>query len=494
MTACGGSNDDAELLTSDQQLGLSASAVVTAIREGRLSAVAYLTTLYERADRFSNLNTIITSNRTNAMAAAAQVDAARAAGKTLGPLAGLPILVKDNVNTKDLPTTGGTPALKTFVPKANAPLLDTLLNAGAIVFAKANMQELALGITNTNFSPFAGFARNPYDTTRVPGGSSGGTGAAIAARLAPAGLGSDTGGSVRVPASFNGIAGLRPTTGNLDGSHRYPGKGVIPLSHTLDTVGPMGRTVADIALLDAAITSTAIAAKVPLTNLRFGVPAVFWKDLDTEVAAVMQSARQRLAAAGIIFVDVDMAEIMTLSDKVVFPVALHEPITELPAYLADSGATGITIQSIAEQVASPDVRNAFQSVVQDSFAAAYPDAINIYLPQLRKMYADYLSNNRLDAIFFPTVPVLPPKIDPVNGTGTISVNGGPQVDAFTTVIRNMAPGSCAGVPSLTVPAGLSASGLPVGLNIEGPVGGDQRLLGIGLSIEAVLGSLPLPKL
>lgn len=498
LSACGGNdsnnNDNQAALGTEQQLALTASEAVTAMASGSLTATAYITTLLDRAEKLSGLRTIITLDRQGALAAAQRVDSARSAGNALGALAGLPILVKDNINTKDLPTTGGTPALKDFHPGSNAVVLQKLLDAGAIILGKANMHELAFGVTNTNFSPFAGFAKNPYDTTRVPGGSSGGTGAAIAARIVPAGLGSDTGGSVRIPASYNGIAGLRPSTGNGGTQRRYSGTGVLPLSHTLDTVGPLGRSVADVALLDAAITGTAMPSLVPLTGLRIGVPAVLWSVLDNQVAAVMQDAKRRLSAAGAILVDVDMPDILTLADKVVFPLALHEPIADIPAYLSQSGASGITIASIAAQIASPDVKGGFNSVINDSFGSTYPDAINVYRPQLQNVFATYFANNNIDVIVFPTVPILPPPIDAANGSGTVSVNGGAPVDTFTTTIRNMGPGACVGLPSLSIPAGMTPGGLPVGLDIEGPIGSDKKVLGIGMAMEAVFGRMPAPTL
>jgi len=174
------------------------------------------------------------------------LDRARARGETLGSLAGLPFIVKDQIDVAGYATTAGTPALRHYMPSHNAVVVDTLVRSGAIVFAKANMHELAFGITSNNgaFGP----VRNPYDQTRIPGGSSGGNGAAIAARLAPGGIGTDTGGSVRIPAALNGIVALRPTI------HRYPQAGVTPISHTRDTVGPMARGVADLVLLDGVIT------------------------------------------------------------------------------------------------------------------------------------------------------------------------------------------------------------------------------------------------
>ncbi len=210
LAACGGGDDDNDRLSTEAQLKLDATQAVAAIRDGHVTAEAYVSTLIARAKALSDLNALIVLDEAGALAAARAVDAARAAGTTLGPLAGLPIVVKDNINTKDLPTTGGTAALRNVRPTANAPSLQKLIDAGAIVLGKSNLHELAFGITSTNLTSFAGAVKNPYDKTRIPGGSSGGTAAAIAARIAPAGLGTDTGGSTRVPAALCSIAGLRP--------------------------------------------------------------------------------------------------------------------------------------------------------------------------------------------------------------------------------------------------------------------------------------------
>ncbi len=234
------------------QLALNACEAIAAMRDGRITAQTYVQTLLDRAEQLAILNSLVAVND-GALAAAKRIDELRASGAKLPPLAGLPIVVKDNINTADMPTTGCTPALRNVRPRTNAPTLQRLLDAGAIVLGKANMHELAFGVTNTNRAAFAWAARNPYDLTRVPGGSSGGTAAAVAARIAPAGLGTDTGGSVRIPASFCGLAGLRPSVGDGGRERRYDGAGVLPISRTRDTIGPIARTMSDVALLDSVI-------------------------------------------------------------------------------------------------------------------------------------------------------------------------------------------------------------------------------------------------
>jgi mandelamide amidase len=224
-------------MSPERQLDLSATEALAAIRDGSLTALAYMQTLIARARAQADLNALIFVDEAGALAAAARVDAARSSGAPLPALAGLPIVVKDNINTRDMPTTGGTPALRGARPLTTAPSLQKLLDAGAIVLGKANLHELAFGITSTNRASFAGPVRNPYDRARIPGGSSGGTAAAIAARIATCGLGTDTGGSTRVPAALTGTVGLRPSVGNGGAPRRYVDTGaVVPISRTRDTV------------------------------------------------------------------------------------------------------------------------------------------------------------------------------------------------------------------------------------------------------------------
>jgi Asp-tRNA(Asn)/Glu-tRNA(Gln) amidotransferase A subunit family amidase len=468
----------------------TSAEIVADIRTGKMTAVSAVRAALERAEQFKDLNAFIILNKDGALAAAAQVDA----GEKRGALAGLPIVIKDNINTSDMPTSGGTPALRHARPTQNAPSLQKLLDAGAIVIGKTNMHELAFGITSTNLSSFAGPVKNPYDTTRIPGGSSGGTSAAIAARIVTCGLGSDTGGSTRVPAALTGTVGLRPSVGNGGVQRRYDDANlVVPISHTRDTVGPMGRTVADVALLDSVITGTAMAQAEPLRGKRLGIPASFWSGLDRDVEAVTKAARAKLGDAGVVLVEADMPGLFEQNGKVSFVVALHEPIADIPAYLKASGIEGITLADIAGQIASPDVRGAFAAITADAFGAAYPDAINVQRPALQKIYQAYFRDHDLDGILFPTTIAPAPVIDAEKGSSEMSINGGTPVPTFDTMIRNTDPGSNAGLPGLSLYAGLTPGGLPVGLEIDGPVGSDAKLLGLGLSIELLLGSAPPPK-
>lgn len=468
----------------------TAAEIVQSIRDKKVTAVSVVQAAIDRAEKLKDLNALIFLNKDAALAAARNVDS----GKVTGPLAGLPIVVKDNINTKDMPTSGGTPALQNARPKTNAPSLQKLLDAGAIVIGKTNLHELAFGITSTNLSSFAGPVKNPYDTTRIPGGSSGGTAVAVAAGIVTCGLGTDTGGSTRVPAALTGIVGLRPSVGNGGARRRYNDEhAVVPISHTRDTVGPMGRTVADVALLDSIITGSVMAAADDLRGKRFGVPSSMWAGLDNAVQDVVNAARAKLTDAGVVLVDKDIDGLFDLNAKLSFPIALHEPIDDIPAYLKASGIEGITLADIAGKIASPDVKGAFGAITADAFGKAYPDAMQVLRPQLQKLYENYFRDNNLDAILFPTTIAPAPAIDAIKGSGEMTINGGKPVPTFDTMIRNTDPGSNAGIPGLSLFAGMTSGGLPVGLEIDGPIGSDTALLGLGLAMEKLLGNAPPPK-
>ena len=236
----------------DEVLELTAIEALSAMAAGDLRAETYAAILLSRAMSLKGLNVLIAQDQDQVLEAARAADKSRARGRRLGPLHGLPLIIKDNINTAALPTTAGTPSLIGNRPQANARVVDALLGAGGIVFGKANMHELAFGITSNNgaFGP----VRNPYDTSKIPGGSSGGNAAGVAARFAPAGIGSDTGGSTRIPAALCGVVGFRPTIGRYAGTGTLAGvREVVPIAHTRDTPGPIARSAADVALLDAEI-------------------------------------------------------------------------------------------------------------------------------------------------------------------------------------------------------------------------------------------------
>ncbi|MET0984873.1 MAG: amidase family protein, partial [Steroidobacteraceae bacterium] len=204
--------------------GLTASQAANLLRSGELTAVEYAEALIEQAEKIASLNAFISFDADAVRTQARAADDRRRAGERLGPLHGIPLAIKDNIDTADLPTTAGTPGLRHHRPRNNALVVQRLLDAGAILFGKNNLHELAYGVTTNNRA--FGASRNPYDLQRVPGGSSGGTAAAVCARVVPAGIGTDTGASIRLPMAFCGGVGFRPSVG------RWPQQGLIPASNT----------------------------------------------------------------------------------------------------------------------------------------------------------------------------------------------------------------------------------------------------------------------
>jgi mandelamide amidase len=398
-------------------------------------------------------------------------------------LDGVPLILKDNIDTQDFPTTGGTGALTGKIPSKDAPVVVALKKEGAIIAGKAVMHELAFGITSNN--PVTGPVRNPYDPSKIPGGSSGGTATAVSSRQFPAGLGTDTGGSVRIPSALCGIFGFRPTVG------RYPGEGVIPISKTRDTVGPMARNIKDIAFLDALMAgkSAPDVTLLDLKSIKIGMPRTrFWENLETEVEGLGRDLLKSLEEEGVTIVDADFPDIWELNDNTGFPVALFEVMRELPLYLERAGY-GISLEELIDGIGSPDVKGLITSQQGDEAMpeAAYTAAMEQHRPKMQKMYADYFAEHGLDAIIFPTTPLT---TRPIGQDETVELNGN-QEPTFPIFIRNTDLGSNIGAPGISLPVGLG-NGLPVGMAIDGLPGEDERLLSLSATIEKILEPLPAP--
>jgi Asp-tRNA(Asn)/Glu-tRNA(Gln) amidotransferase A subunit family amidase len=467
---------------------LTATEAAARICAGTLSSEALVQAYLQRAKSRTHLNAFVTLDEAGALKAAREADQRRAGGCL--PLQGVPIVVKDNIQARGLPATAGTPSLKNFVPAADAPVLKRLRDAGAIVLGKTNMHELAFGISGYNAAfntgPNPG-VRNAYDAGRMAGGSSSGTGAAIGARMAPAGLGTDTGGSVRIPCALNGCAALRPTAG------RYPQDGIAPISRTRDTAGPMAISMADVELMDRVVTGAGAISPAPLNTVRLGVVASMLANLDSDTRGAWDAALAKLRAAGVTIVDVPMTQLAPLNGNVGFPVALYEAHDDMVAYLARYN-TGVTIQQLAAAAVSPDVKGTYTGLVIPrklptptgsvvDAAPAYKAAMEVHRPALIKLYADTFASHRLDALVFPTVPRVAPVATPESSS----------LENFLLFIQNTDPGSNAGLPGVQVPMGLgAASRLPVGLELDGPAGSDRRLIAIAMAVERLLGRIAPP--
>lgn len=470
---------------------LSATEAVEQIRSGAIGAEGYAAALIERQRRLSHLNAITWMNAEALLEAARAVDRARAAGKPLGPLAGLPVVVKDNIDTLGFPTSAGTASLKGLMPKADAPVAAALWRAGALLFGKANMHELAGGGTSSN--PTFGFVRNPYDPSRTPGGSSGGTAAALAAGIVAAGLGSDTAGSVRIPSAFCGTAALRPSIAG--GRKLYSDEGVVPLASDLDTVGPMARTVADVALLHAAITGqTAVPAK--LAGARIGIPrAHYWDDLDDDVRSVAGGALARLKDGGAVLVEIDSAALVAEAWPVFMTLLVNGFRGDLALYFARH-APEYDAADVIGRIASRDTRGLFETARDAGPSSAEVAAARTAgRAAIQARYAEILRRHDLAAVAFPTEPLAAPPIPPDGDSFDDMVDvGGKPVQKVGVLIRNTGITCALGVPGISLPAGLTPAGLPVGLELDGMAGGDAALLGLGMAAEAAIGAIAPPRL
>ncbi|MGY3148501.1 Asp-tRNA(Asn)/Glu-tRNA(Gln) amidotransferase A subunit family amidase [Bradyrhizobium sp. USDA 3397] len=466
---------------------LTLTEAAAGLAAGTFTSTALTREALARAKANAELNAFVTLDEAGALKAAAAFDAA---GDKTKPLGGVPIVIKDNIEVAGLPCSAGTPALKDYIPKADAPVVTKLRDAGAVIIGKTSMHELAFGISgyNTAFKTGAEYGvRNAYDRTLIAGGSSSGTGAAIGARIVAGGLGTDTGGSVRVPAALNGCASLRPTVG------RYPQDGIAPISHTRDTAGPMAATMADVALLDRVIAGGDALAPADLTQVRVGLARSMLANLDADTEAAFQEAVAKMKVQGVTVVEIEMPQLAELDAQVSFPVALYEAYDDLVAYLRHTG-TGLSIAALAEQIASADVKGTYDGLViprklpgpDGTLVDAkpiYDAAIEIARPALQALYARSFADNRLDAIAFPTTPRVAIPSNPESSS----------LENFGLFIQNTDPGSNAGIPGIQIPIALGASSrLPIGLEFDGPARSDSRLLAIGMALEAAFGRLPPP--
>lgn len=471
---------------SPDLLTLSAVEAVNRMTRGDMTVESYASALLARCGSLRALNVWITLEPDKVLSAARACDLSRRAGRRLGPLFGLPIPIKDSVNTQEYPTTGGTAALRNFRPAEDAPLVRQLKEHGAMVLGKTNLHEMSFGWTSNNL-PF-GAVHNPYDPTRIPGGSSGGTAVAVATCMAPLGIAEDTCGSIRVPAAMCGIAGFRPTTG------RYSTQGVIPLAPAFDQIGPVARRVSDLVFFDSIIANDkGPLAAAPLKGLRLGIVRDYWfKDLDPEVEKLTDLAFQRLRDKGVEIVETALPRLGALVDLTIGQIVSHDASRVLTKYLTQYQAQ-VTFEELLAQ-ASPEIRKDYQDALPGGSdfvsEASYAAARDIHLPELRRAYRDYFARTGVAAIVYPVTMV---PATTIGEEAAIKI-GAREISLETALSRNITPSSTAGIPGLVLPCGVTKGGLPVALEFDAPSHSDRGLLALGLQLESALGPIPQPKM
>jgi len=415
------------------------------------------------------LNAYITITEDLALAQAGQADADLAAGHHRGPLHGIPIAYKDLFFTRGIRTTAGSPIYDTFVPDCDSAVVERLSAAGAVNTGKLNQHELAYGITSAN--PHYGPVRNPWNAAHSPGGSSGGSGAAVAAGLVFAAMGTDTGGSIRIPAAFCGTVGLKPTYGRVS---RY---GVFPLGYSLDHMGPLTASVRDAALVLNAIaghdprdpSSSRVAApdflppeNCSIRGLKIGVPENFYFErLDPEVESSVRSALAGAELLGAELRPVRVPDIDALN-TVARIILLAEASSVIQPHLADRARFGTDVLALFDQ-------GRLISAVD------YIDA-----QRLRRRLRSEFNQlwRRVDCIATPTTPTTAPRV----GENTISI-GGRDEDVRLLATRFMRGINALGFPALSIPCGLSGARLPIGLQMIAPAFREDTLLTAGAALE-----------
>ena len=416
------------------------------------------------------LNAFLTITADEALVAARRAERAIRAGRHRGPLHGVPVSVKDLVQTAGIRTTCGSRILADWIPDTDATLIRRFRDAGAVLVGKTHLHEFAYGPTNLN--PHYGPARNPWDPDRMTGGSSGGSGVAVATGSSYASIGTDSGGSIRIPAAFSGVVGLKPTYGRISRA------GIFPLSWSKDHAGPLTRTVADAALALQALAGFDPAdpgsSRQPVPNfsrgltagvkgLRLGVPReFFWEDVEPEVAEAVRKAVAVLAGLGASVREVSWpmaAEARALSFLIMGAEAFSVHERWLKERPEDYG---------------PDVR---QRLAQGATILA---ADYLRAQRLRRQFIESLDAvfATCDVLLTPTVPVAAPRLEET------SLQWPSQTESVTSALARLTrPFNLTGTPALSVPCGFTAGGLPIGLQIAGRAFDEATVLRVGHAYE-----------
>lgn len=434
-----------------------------ALRNGEVSSRELVEEALLKIKRWDRkLNSFITVTGDAALESSSARDEELARGFDRGILHGIPIAYKDLIRTKGVHTTAGSKIFAHYVPTRDAEVVTDLNEAGAVSMGKTGLHELAYGITSNN--PHYGPIHNPWDLQRISGGSSGGSAVAVAAGIVPLAIGTDTGGSIRIPASFCGVVGLKPTFGLVSA------KGVLPLGFSQDHVGPMTRTVRDAALALQAMVeepSGYIPGDAPDPGgLRIGYPTNFFRDrVDPEVEAAVQTAILTMAGRKAHIVEITVPDMEALRAAAV-TCLLVEAAMEMRPYFdrrADLGADVLALLDQGKGISGMD------------YIAAHRTRRRI-ARQFAKLF------DHVDCIFTPTTPITAPKI----GEITVEV-GGAKEEVRAAATRFTRGLNALGVPAISLPCGFTRAGLPIGLQIIAAAEQEDLLLHVAAATEDALG-------
>ncbi len=452
------------------ELSLSEAARLVSTKE--VSPVELVDACLGRIDSVNDkLAAYIEVYRDGARQVAKAAETMISAGHRLGPLHGVPIALKDNIGLAGLVTTAGSKILEDWRPDVDATVAERLKGSGAIIIGKTNMHEFAWGGTSAN--PHYGFVRNPWNTDRFPAGSSGGSGAAVAARTCYGALGTDTGGSIRLPSAINGIVGIRPTIGRVSNA------GIVPLAWSMDTVGPMARTVEDCALMFNVIAGydprDLSSTTIPTVNytadlnhgvqgLRIGiVPDYFFHHLQAPVHDAVKAALDTLVELGASVIDVAIENIHgNISAQLT--VESCEPSTYHQQWLRER-----------PQDYGDDVRLLLE-IGELHLATHYLQAQR-YRSLLRAEFMDAFKS--VDVFICPTLPFTATRI----GETLVEIENGIEEDMLAAIMQFTGVPSLTGLPSLNVPCGFDLDGLPIGMQVIGRPFDETTLFRVGSAFQ-----------
>ncbi|MBS4217529.1 amidase [Bacillus sp. FJAT-49711] len=411
----------------------------------------------DRMDHLQDLNAYITVTEDVALQQAEIAEKKYAANEASGILEGIPLSFKDNLYTKGIRTTSGSKVDENFIPNEDASVVRTLQTQGAINLGKVNMHEFAFGITSNN--PFYGPVKNPWNNEFTPGGSSGGSGAAVAASLSAASIGTDTAGSIRIPAASCGVIGLKPTHGLVDAS------GVKHISWTLDHIGPLTKNMDDLAIMMEAITGKNFTVNLneDIRGLRIGIPKNYFNEgIDENTASLYKKALKDLESLGAILIEIDIP--YTLEDLALsFAIGLSEAgFVHEETILSSLDSLGLDVKASLENS---------HAIPALDYIKALKRRANL-TSQFEQLF------EKVHIIATPTIPITPQKI----GEEMVEING-VQDSVYNTMIRLPAVFNVTGHPALSIPCGLAENGLPVGLQLAAAHHNERVLIHTGFAYE-----------